>query len=67
MSLTIDQKIALTGIAIEYISKPDAPRSVDYLNKYLPNVYLALEAFVTSEEPVKPTENPKSSVSKLSM
>lgn len=65
MSLTTDQKIALTAIAVNYIARPDVSGSVDYLNKHLPNVYLALESFVLSSEQEEPAKPETSSVGKL--
>lgn len=65
MSLTTDQKIALTGIATNFIAQSDLPKTSEILKKELNNVYLVLEAFVLSEEPVKPTEKQKSSVGPL--
>ena len=54
MSLTTDQKIALTGIATNFLVQSGLATSPERLEKELNNVYLVLEKFVTSEEPVEP-------------
>jgi hypothetical protein len=67
MSLTTDQKIALSGVVMQYIATVAPARDARELSELFDEIYLLLESKISSAEQVDPAKPATPSVGKLRM